>query len=132
MENEENNASFDWADLEQKAQIIDGKDSLPQQSEIQTEEAQGITSADLMQQTIQVLSDVFAPNWGIQHEESEQLGAIYGALIDKYLPETNVDKFGLEISAVLVTGMILKTRLGVPLRELPKKATVTAIGGKDE
>jgi hypothetical protein len=112
-ENDESN--FDWSKLEAQAAAIDGEDS-PEITPA-TEPEQEISSAELVGQAIQVMADVVAPNWEIKPKESEQLGVVYGALLDKYMPESGFDKYGLEISALLVTGMVLKSRSGISLRK---------------
>lgn len=80
-----------------------------------------ISSAALMADVVQVTADVFAPNWNMQRDESEQLGTVYGALLDKYMPNSGLDKYGLELSALMVTAMFIKSRAGVPLKLKPEK-----------
>ena len=141
---EENQTSVDesetnWDNLEAQAAEVDNILMPPTSSLNQTEPAEPeIQTGELLTQAFQVIADVFAPNWELKKEESEQLGAVYGALIDKHLPDSGVEKYGLEITAVLVTGMIVKSRKGIPLRkpekevnesqpEKPKEKTVNDI-----
>lgn len=115
--------SDEWARLEMGAANLDGELSpeLPTAENIAPEET-GIETGELLAQAIQASADIFAPNWHIEPEESEQLGIAYGALLDKYLPDSGLDKYGLEISALLITGMVFKSRAGVPLKKpKPKK-----------
>ncbi|GLX80884.1 hypothetical protein [Thalassotalea eurytherma] len=91
------------------------------QANIEAEAEPEIESAALVSQVIQVSADIFAPNWKIQAEESAQLGQVYGKLLDKYLPDSGLDKYGLELSALMVTAMVIGSRAGVPLKEKPEK-----------
>lgn len=120
---ETQNAEQEWAVLAAQAKALDGEIS-PETQLIENPEAEPeieISSGELMAQVIQVTADIAAPNWKIQQEESEQLGNVYGALLDKYLPDSGLNNFGLEISALLVTGMVLKSRAGIPLRKPESK-----------
>lgn len=112
-------SEMDWGKLEAQAAAIDDINS-PQAADDSPPEPE-ISSAELVGQAIQVTADLIAPNWKIQGEESQQLGVVYGALLDKYLPDSDFSKYGLEISALIVTGMILKSRAGVPLQKEKKK-----------
>lgn len=116
-ENIEQSTETEWAHLEQSAAAVDGVLSPEIQSTEIAESEPEIETGQLVAQAIQATADIFAPNWDIQPEESEQLGAAYGALIEKYLPDSGLEKYGVEISAVLITGMILKSRANKPLRK---------------
>lgn len=115
-----NESEMDWGNLEAQALNID-EINTPESAKGSPPEDE-ISSGDLVAQAIQVTADFIAPNWNIKPEESEQLGNVYGALLDKYMPDSDFSKYGLELSALLVTGMILKSRAGVPLRKSEKKA----------
>jgi hypothetical protein len=112
-------SEMDWGNLEAQAANVDDVNTPESAKESPPEDE--ISSGDLVAQAIQVTADFIAPNWNIKPEESEQLGNVYGALLDKYMPDSDFSKYGLELSALLVTGMILKSRAGVPLRKKEKK-----------
>ncbi|MDP3859010.1 MAG: hypothetical protein Q8Q73_14755 [Stagnimonas sp.] len=63
---------------------------------------------------------ILAPNWKVTDAEIDQLGKLYGALLDKYVPDLKT-AYGLEISAVLVTAAVIGPRLMVPRHAEPKK-----------
>lgn len=120
-------SEFDWDKLDAQAAEIDNI-NLPSSEVKETEPEPEVSSGELVAQAIQVTADLIAPNWQIQPQESEKLGVVYGALLDKYMPDSGIDKFGLEISALLVTGMIIKSRSGIPLRKpKPKDDEKSAI-----
>lgn len=115
-------AEFNWDNLEAQAADIDNLNQpVNAQNENAPEPIPEPTTGELLAEVIQITADIVAPNWQIQKEESEQLGAVYGALIDKYMPDAGLGKYGLEISAVLVTGIIIKGRAGIPLRKPKEK-----------
>jgi hypothetical protein len=123
IEETEINPDEEWARLEQSAQALDGilSPELPAAENSEPEQT-GLETGELLAQAIQASADIFAPNWQIEPEESEQLGVAYGALLDKYLPDSGLEKYGIELSAILITGMVLKSRAGMPLRKpKPKK-----------
>jgi hypothetical protein len=123
IEETEINPDEEWARLEQSAQDLDGilSPELPSVENSEPEQT-GLETGELLAQAIQASADIFAPNWHIEPEESEQLGIAYGALLDKYMPDSGLDKYGIELSAILITGMVLKSRAGVPLKKpKPKK-----------
>lgn len=139
MENEipENDAPVineqEWANVYAEAADIDEIDA-PLTGENPVNDENDISSAALMADVVQVTADIFAPNWDIQREESEQLGTVYGALLDKYVPDSGLDKYGLELSALMVTAMVLKSRAGVPLKkpeEKEEKKTETTRANND-
>lgn len=111
----------DFAALADEAAALDGDENPVNGASAQAEpEKPELTTGELMATAIQATADIVAPNWEIQAEESEALGEAYGALLDKYLPDSGLNNYGVEITALLVTGMVLKSRAGVPLRK-PKK-----------
>ena len=120
-------SDFNWDNLEVQASAIDDLNQpTTAQSENVPDPVPEPTTGELLTEVIQITADVAAPNWQIQREESEQLGSVYGALLDKYMPDAGLGKYGIEISAVLVTGMIIKSRAGIPLRapkEKPEETT---------
>lgn len=84
-----------------------------------------IETAEILAPILGIGFNTLAPNWKITPEEINQLSQAYGALLDKYLPDTGLDKFGAEISAVMVTAMIIMPRMAIPRKdkkiEKPKK-----------
>lgn len=81
-----------------------------------------VTTAQLLEMVIGPTAAILAPNWGITDQEVAQVSKLYGALLDKYVPDMQTS-YGLEISAVLVTATVLMPRIGKPrkLEEKPKK-----------
>jgi len=112
--------SADWAQLEQQASKVDAELN-PQSEQQEIEQAQAaeqeLSIAELLTPAIKVTGDIFAPNWHLSDDECQQLGAAYGALIDKYLPDNDLSKYSVEIAAVMVTGLVFGSRIGKPLRE---------------
>ncbi|GAA5133107.1 hypothetical protein [Thalassotalea piscium] len=108
-----------WGSLEIQANELESE-LLPESKAPATEKGNisvpDMEIAELLGPAIKVTADIFAPNWELQEAECEQLGIVYGALLDKYLPDNSLSKFGVEISAIMVTGIILKTRVGKPMR----------------
>ena len=120
---ETQSAEQEWAVLAAQAKALDGEIS-PETQLIENPEAEpeiDISSGELMTEVIQVTADALAPNWEIQPEESEKLGTVYGALLDKYLPDNGLSNYGLEISALLATAIVFKSRSGIPLRKPKEK-----------
>lgn len=56
--------------------------------------------------------DILAPNWKVTPQEVKLLADAYAPLAEKYLPDSS--NFGVEVSAVLVTAMVLGPRLRTP------------------
>lgn len=112
----------DWAALKLEAAQVEKKsgNAPPETEKEAAPDALDIPSNELIGDAVSVLSDIFAPNWNINPDECAQLGSVYGRLIDKYMPDLDMSKYAAEIGAVVVTGMIIRTRVGVPLR-LPEK-----------
>lgn len=119
----------DWSKLQNDAALYDKKHGLSfddPQVEDQKEAAEELEIAALMSVAIQVSADMFAPNWDLQPEEAEQLGAVYGALLDKYMPDNGLGKYTVELSALVVTAAVLKSRAGIPMKKLDKKEKKSA------
>lgn len=55
--------------------------------------------------------EILAPNWKVTGVEVKQLSEAYAALAEKYIPEGS---FGVEISALLVTAMVIGPRIRTP------------------
>lgn len=73
-----------------------------------------ISTSELIAPILNIGFATLAPNWKISGEEVEQLSQAYGALLDKYLPDNGLDKYGPEISAIMVTAMIVMPRAAIP------------------
>lgn len=118
---ETRDAENEWAMLGAQAQKIDDENTPESITGETVEDEPEIQTGELIAQVIQVTAEVIAPNWDLQQEECEQLGNVYGALLDKYLPDSGLEKYGLEISALMLTGIILKSRIGTPLKKPKEK-----------
>lgn len=123
-----------WESLTVDAVGVDEKAGLATPEQLGQQEveeaAAGMSTGELVGTAIQATADFIAPNWDIQPEESAQLGEAYGALLDKYLPDSGLDKYGAEITALLVTGMILKSRAGIPMKKPKPKEPEKAESGE--
>jgi hypothetical protein len=116
-----------WASLAAQAADIDNEinpvnETLPV-NESQPHENEPST-ADLLAPVIKVTGDIFAPNWNLSADECEQLGNAYGGLIDKYLPDNPAAKYGMEISAVMITLAVFSSRKGTPLKIETKQESI--------
>jgi hypothetical protein len=114
----------DWGRLQAEGAAFDKKHGLSVGDEVNDDDSEAAADdleiGALMATVIQTTADIFAPNWEIQSEESEQLGVVYGALLDKYMPDNGLGKYSVELSALVVTAAVIKSRQGVPMR-LPEK-----------
>lgn len=68
---------------------------------------------DILEPVLAMGFGVLAPNWQVQPQEVEQLADVYAQLLDKYFPD-GLGDYGVEISAVMVTGAIVLPRLKTP------------------
>jgi hypothetical protein len=80
---------------------------------------------EILQPVLSMGFGILAPNWQVQPEEVEQLSEVYAALLDKYFPDGMGD-YGVEITAVMVTGAIVLPRLKTPRKVEQKKEEVEA------
>lgn len=58
-----------------------------------------------------------APAWKVTAAEVAELSEAWGALVDKWAPGGLLNKYGLEITALLVTVQVLAPRFGQPTQE---------------
>lgn len=58
-----------------------------------------------------------APAWKVTSAEVAELSEAWGALVDKWAPGGLLNKYGLEITALLVTVQVLAPRFGHPTQE---------------
>ena len=58
--------------------------------------------APILQITFGVVAARRGAHWALTNEEAVELGRAYGAVLDKYFPDA-ADKFGVELTAVMVT-----------------------------
>ena len=81
---------------------------------------------ELLTQLMGPMFAVMAPGWGIQSSEVDALAGAYSPLLVKYFPD-GPERFGPEISAVLVTAMVIVPRLKMPrtLESAPEKPQQT-------
>lgn len=84
-----------------------------------------IPTKDLCVMVLTPAFAIFAPNWNVRTSEIEQLGDAYGKVIDKYFPD-GFGKYDAEITALVVTSMIVMPRRGKPPRIEEKDAKPTA------
>lgn len=68
---------------------------------------------------------IFAPNWKVSEQEVQTLAGAYGAVLDKYFPD-GLGDWAPEISAVLVTAMVITPRMGKPAKVEEKKPAPSA------
>ncbi len=85
------------------------------------------SEADYRELLTQLLGPAFAvmaPGWGVLNQEIEALAAAYSPLLVKYFPE-GPERFGPEISALLVTSMII-----IPRLKMPRQLEPAPVGSK--
>lgn len=123
-----------WANLAAQGSHLDNENNpaLPVNENQPVNNEPDIETAELLAPVIQITADIFAPNWEINEDECEQLATVYGALIDKYLPDNPATKYGLEISALITTAMIFGARKGKPLTKEKPKADKNKIENLDK
>jgi len=112
-----------WCFLEEQALTLDSEltPNAANKAEVEKENAQDPETSELLAPVIKITADLIAPNWSLTKIECEQLGEAYGALLDKYLPENGLNNYGVEIAALLTTGIIFSDRKGLPMRKPKKK-----------
>ncbi|RTR33518.1 hypothetical protein [Shewanella atlantica] len=108
----------EFAGIENMAAELEGEafPNSPQQAEYQEPQ---VTGKELVAPVVALACTMLAPAWNIQKEEVDALSGAYGDLLDKYFPE-GAGAFGVELSALLVTGAIIMPRLGTPRKEETK------------
>lgn len=121
MEIPEDKPDNPWAILSLQATALDDELAPPTLQEIQGEIAPTktepeIETAELLAPVIAITAEVFAPNWQLTKDEVTSLATVYGALVDKYLPDNPASKYGLEITALMTTAMIFAARKGMPMK----------------
>jgi hypothetical protein len=114
----------EFARLEALAAEIDGADNYSVTTEYDDAPSDAQLS-ELLTPAIRLTADIFAPNWALADEECEQLGKAYGAVIDKYLPDNDLSKYSIEITAVMTTLIVFGSRAGKP-RKAPPEIKKTA------
>lgn len=72
-----------------------------------------VPTAQLCTMVLGPLFAIFAPNWNVTASEVDQLGQVYGAVVDKYFPK-GLGKYDKEIAAVVVTCAIVMPRAHKP------------------
>lgn len=71
-------------------------------------------TADLLRPIIDLGCGVMVPAWNISAHERQALAEAYAALADKYLPDTGLGPYAVEINALLLTAAIVVPRLDQP------------------
>lgn len=82
-----------------------------EQTELAEQRAAMPETSEILFPVINSVFSILAPNWGVTANESQALAEAYGALIDKYFPDSHM-AFGAEITAVTVTAMVVAPRIG--------------------
>lgn len=67
-----------------------------------------------------------APAWRVSDAEIASLSEAYGALIDKYFPGGVLNRWGIEVAALMATLAVLGPRWGTPTHEAPKQEDAKA------
>jgi len=86
----------------------------------------GEVVAGLLSATSGLLVMKMGKKWELEKEEAEVAGEAYGAVIDKYFPDV-MGNMGVEITALMITVMLVGSRLGGGVPDENKKE-----GGKIE
>ena len=86
-----------------------------------------IPTGQLLVMVLDPAFQILAPNWKVTQTEVKQLAEAYGAVIDKYWPD-GLTQYGPEVSAILITAMIVAPRAGTPPK-LEKKPDAPADAG---
>lgn len=106
-----------WGSLSIQATALDNELAPPTIQEIEPVKAEPeVETAELLAPVIAITANILAPNWQITDDETNQLATVYGALLDKYLPDNPASKYGLEITALMTTGLIFAARKGMPMK----------------
>lgn len=84
------------------------------------DEAPVMPTADVLYPIARLAFDKGAPLWAVSDDEVRTLCDAYGALLDKYFPDGFLDRFGVELSAIMVTIAVFGPRWGTPMKQAPK------------
>lgn len=79
--------------------------------------ADDIPTAQVLEMVIGPAAQILAPNWALTETEVKQLSEAYALVIDKYFPGMAM---GPELSAALVTMVVLAPRIGKPRKSEPE------------
>ncbi|MCU7841829.1 MAG: hypothetical protein KZQ94_20945 [Candidatus Thiodiazotropha sp. (ex Troendleina suluensis)] len=125
-----------------------GVDGQERESEFSRLEVEAESNGDISQQSsvektepgaalvYPVLSQGFGilcPAWGITEDECRTLSDAYGALVDKYAKDTVfMEAYKKEITAVVMTAMIIGPRMKIPRKLESKPADKPAEGSGNE
>lgn len=112
MSDEKKGVNENAIDVEALELLIEDKGIKDSQDEGEVIEAP--STQEIIAPIFSVVSKLVVPNWNISDEEVEALSEAYSGLLDKYYPEGVQKKFSVEISALLVTAMIVAPRVGTP------------------
>lgn len=84
-------------------------------------ESPPMPTSQLLQPALRLVFDKAAPAWKVSDSEVQSLADVYGALVDKYFPGGVMNRWGLELSALMLTFAVLGPRWGTPTHEAPKE-----------
>lgn len=80
-----------------------------------------IPTAEMLRPIIDLGCGVMVPAWNISEQERKALADAYAALVDKYMPDTGLGPYAVEINVLLLTAAIVGPRLGQPKHHEPAK-----------
>ena len=111
------NEAAEWAIAEQLAQGA----SIATGEPVAADELSEVdfSLADVLAPALKVTADIVAPNWNVTDDECQSLGVAWGNVIDVWFPGTTLDpKWAALGIAAATTAMVVKSRAGVPLRQV--------------
>lgn len=78
--------------------------------EAPVDESEQVSTEEVLFPIVCMAFDVMVPHWKVKEKEKKALSEAYGALLDKYFPNST-EYLGVEITALMVTGMICMPRI---------------------
>lgn len=129
--NENDNNIVEMNRLALVAQGIDDQDRSGQQPPPPEEkkEEPSVPTADLLLPIITLCCDKIVPAWGVTQDEKKMLSDVYAAVIDKWFPDGIM---GVEMTAIVVTAMIVLPRMDMQKKKQEDKETVTVKAAANE
>jgi hypothetical protein len=100
-------------------------DFAPGAADVTEPEPPAPPTKELIYMAASPLVDIFLPAWKVSEDEKRAVAGAWGDLIDKYFPDVEM---GVELTAIIVTGMVIVPRLGMDRKE-PEEATGPADNG---
>ena len=114
--------------LAEEGATPEGEQAKPVTGEVIKKQDSESEWADIFQMVLEPTFAIVAPNWEVKGREVRELSKAYAAVAAKYCPE--VQKIGVELSAVMTTAMIVLPRI-VEGRSLRKVEKQQQEGGED-